>query len=286
MATVSAGDAIRAGMRFMGPGANGAAASVGLYAAVVILTALFAPMATSPLAPALVGIIRLPFMVVAAGALLRLALGSAMAPDSGPVGPAGLQWSPLEWRLTGAQILVALIYGVLFFVLIILIAVVIGVLVGTHVLPTITPAQVTPAAMRSLMTGPFGVAIVLMGLPALAAFIYIALRLSLTAVATGVEGRIGIARSWALAGGILWPLLAVALVGALLAVGAGAIGGFLGGIAGAFGGGSARRFGAAFGGGLGGVVSLIFSIGAVSQVYLAKTGAGVKGGANLDEVFS
>jgi hypothetical protein len=140
--------------------------------------------------------------------------------------------------------------------------------------------------MRALMIGPFGVAVAVVGLPALAVFLYIALRLSMTAVATGAEGRIGIARSWSLARGILWPLLAVALVAGLLAFGAGAIGGFLGGIAGVVGGGSAQKFGAAFGGGLGGVVSLLFSIGAMSHVYLAKTGAGARGAANLDEVFS
>lgn len=173
------------------------------------------------------------------------------------------------------------------FVMIIVVAIVIGGLVAAHVLPSITPpSNMTSEAARSLLLGPMGVAMVLLGLPAMAAFIYVAVRLSLTAVVTAAEGRIGIARSWSLAGGILWPLFLVALVGGLLTFGAGFIGGFIGGVIKVLAGGSATRIGGALGGGFGAVVSLIFGVGALSQVYQAKRGVDAAGGGPVEEVFS
>jgi hypothetical protein len=283
MAQVRAGEAIAEGFRFVGPATRQTFGAMVLQAGVFIITALMQGEHPPPYMGLLVALLRLPFSIMLVGAFVRLALGGGAAEDSGAVGPGGLQWTVLEWRLLAVRLIVGVIYVALGVGLLLLIGVGLGILMGAGLVPTLTASQITVDTIRGLLLGPLGVALAVLGLPALAIFLFFALKLSMVSVVTAAEGKLAIGRAWTLSSGVFWPLFAVALVGGCVSVGAGMLGGVIGGVAKAVFGGSAVSLGGAFGGGLGGVAAELFMIGALTFIYRSVTGAA--GAARIDEVF-
>lgn len=283
MAQVKAGEAIAEGFKFMGPAVSQAFGAIILQTGVVIITELMRGDQQAPYMTWLVVVLRLPFTVILTGAFLRLALGGGVAPGSGGLGPGGLQWGSLEWRLLGLRLILGVVYVLLALVAILFIVMGMVVLMGSGLIPQIHPEQINEDTILGLLAGPLGLALLVLGLPALAVFIFVGVKLSLAYLVTAAEGKLAIGRAWVLSSGVFWPLLAVALVGGLVSLGAGAVGGIIGGIAKALLGGSATRLGAAFGAGLGGAFGELFLAAAFTFIYRHVTGAG--GAAKIDEVF-
>jgi hypothetical protein len=283
MAGVRAGEAIAEGFRFMGPAVSQSFGAIILQAGVVVITELMGGDQPAPYMTWLVVLLRLPFTVIMTGAFLRLALAGDVAVGSGSLGPGGLQWGSLEWRLLGLRLILGVIYVMIAIAAILMIVIGIVALMGTGLIPQIRPEQINKDTILGLLAGPLGLALLVLGIPALALFIFIGVKLSLAYLVTAAEGKLGIGRAWGLSSGVFWPLLAVALVGGLVSLGAGAVGGIIGGVAKALLGGSATRLGAAFGAGLGAAFGELFLAGAFTFIYRTVTGAG--GAVKIDEVF-
>ena len=149
---------------------------------------------------------------VALGALYRQAFADEHPGDPAfRLGPAGLQWGAMEWRLLGASLLVMLFAVILmalfFLVLVIAVVMIAG---GSGLGAQASPDQIAEAL------GVTGVLLLLaLFLVMAAAFIYLGIRLALVAPATAASGKVMVFETWPLTKGQFWPLLGAMILVAL-----------------------------------------------------------------------
>jgi len=187
----------------------------------------------------------LPQILVAAlgtGALYRIALGADRPRDGRlHLGPAGLQWGGVEWRVLGANLLVGLILAPAVLLLFLIWAAGLGYLTVSHQIDVGALTALRggdPAAMRALMSGPAGPLTAAILLPGAAALIWLAARLALVPIAAADVQRFDVGQAWTLTREAAWPLIVVALIVILLQIAAGLFGGLVGGFLAALAGGA------------------------------------------------
>ncbi len=160
-----------------------------------------------PLWLSLSGLVQVVLSVIAYGALFRLALASAHPDDKTfAIGPAGLQWSMVEWRLLGALALTV------FFAFLVLIFLVFAAFLAAIVVYAMEGAKPTTPAGFFASTG----GITLIGILVLGAIplVWALVRLSLAMPATVDRGRVQVFATWDLTKGhVLAILIAAVIVG-------------------------------------------------------------------------
>ncbi|HWA60090.1 MAG TPA: hypothetical protein VG939_01885 [Caulobacteraceae bacterium] len=272
MAEVSASDAVGAGLRLVGPGLRQANIALGLLGAALVLTEL-APGAQDNLANTLLlALIRVPFIVIATAALLRLALGAGAAANGGSAGPGGLQWHGLEGRVLAVQALLFLTYVSIGVVWIIVASIGVGVLMSNGTIPKVEPptGPMTPETAAALMQGPMGPIMLAILAPALIVIVLVVLKLSLALPATAADGEVKVLRAWRLSRGVLWPIFAVSLLTFAISVAFAALGVTLTGVltAAGAGGGEASLLPQAAAQAVGAIIGLPVSIGGYVHIYM------------------
>jgi hypothetical protein len=187
------------------------------------------------LMPLLGAIVLIFASTLATGALYRLRLAADHPGDlQYAPGPAGFRWGGLEWRVLGANILVAILLGVIAVVAFILWAIVLGVTVGQN--PALVQAfqSGTDAekaqAFYQLMLGPAGVLTAVILIPAIVGILYLSARLVVFAPVAADTGRFDIGRAWSMTRGVVGAILAAILVIYLVEFVIGAVIGFIIGV--------------------------------------------------------
>ena len=170
----------------------------------------------------------------ATGALYRLRFSSDHPGDDNfAAHPAGVQWGGLEWRILGANVIVAVIVGVLAFIVFIIWAFILGITVGN------SPADVQGiengseseklAALGRIMLGPAGALTLIIIGPCVLALIYVGIRLSVFAPFAADTRSFDAVKAWTLSRGAVLALLVGSVAIFLLEV---VIGAVFGGVAG------------------------------------------------------
>lgn len=170
--------------------------------AVALLTFLSSPVTDlSPALKILVVVLSVPALVVAYGALLRLALAD-QHPGEGDyrLGPAGLQWNVIETRLLGSILLLSL------FFLLAAVGAAFVVMLTTLVVTVVTGASAKPA--EALLASPAGVAGGLVLLVAVALILWSGARLTLSSPATVDRRQVLVFSTWKSTEGQVASLLA------------------------------------------------------------------------------
>lgn len=149
--------------------------------------------------------------LMANGAVFRLAFADRHPGDAGYTpGPSGLQWRAMEWRMLGASLLLfafELIVIILLVTMVVAVAAAIMVNRGAALAPPTTPEAVIKAL------GPEGgSAVSILAIAAYAVFLFVMVRLSLTAAATADEGRIQVLSTWRRTKGQFWRIVASLVV--------------------------------------------------------------------------
>jgi hypothetical protein len=147
-------------------------------------------------------------LVLAYGALMRLALGDLHAGDPAyKPGPAGLQWMRIETRTLGSVLLLAVLGALL------TIATVFFVMLVTIVVAAVTGAA--PKAGGSILAGPSVVALWVSLAAAIVLIVWTFIRLSLSMPATVDRQQVQVFSTWGLTRGRVLPLF-LALLAATL----------------------------------------------------------------------
>jgi hypothetical protein len=188
-------------------------------------------------APLLGLIFLLAASTVATGALYRIGLEPDHAGDSAfALGPGGVQWGALEWRVLGANLLLGLALSVLFVVLFIIWGVGLGVSMAGHpeALQAVTNATSNEDKLRAfgaLMGGAAGVVTLVVLLPGLLAILYLAARLALFTLNAADTRSFDFGKAWTMTRGAVLALIVVSvliyLAQILLGGLCGAVAGFL-----------------------------------------------------------
>jgi len=133
------------------------------------------------------------------------------------LGPAGLQWRAMEWRLLAVSLLSNLFLVLGFTIL------VIGAVVAALALAPGVPPQ---RAFAALISTPGHIAVtILVGLIVAAPLVWVICRLITNAPATADQDRVMLFRSWPYTRGAVWPIIGAALVVYLVTIVAGMLGG-------------------------------------------------------------
>jgi hypothetical protein len=211
--------------------------------------------------------------IMATGALYRSILASDRPGDpSLGLGPGGLQWGQVEWRVLSANLLVGLPLALLVF------AVMIGAAsVALAVDPTLYQAVQSggPAAFNRLMSGPGGGAAALVILPGAALVIYLAARLSLFAIQAADNGRYDWRAAWSMTRGATGAILVTLIVIVAAEFAVDAVASLFGTVvATVTGAGDAALLGAIAGAAAGAAFSLPMSAGLVACVYRTQRAGG------------
>jgi hypothetical protein len=223
---------------------------------------------------------------MATGALFRSVLSRDRPGDARfALGPGGLQWGAVEWRVLGADLLILILQVVLALAIFIVWAIGLGMLIGAH---AINPAAYEnlptegPAGLWRLLLGPTGVVTAIVVLPGIAAMIYVWARLCLLGIEAADTGRFDLGQSWSLTrgatGAIVVTRIAISLaqiVAGLLASLAGLV------IAGIMRSGDAQLLGGIAGGAAGAAIMYPMTAGMVTYIYRAQ-----RGGAAVVDQFS
>ena len=243
MTSVSVGAAIGASFRFLTVGWRRAWAV--MLALVWLSAVLRAIQVERPewVAVSFLGLIALLFVTTAAtGALYRTELAADHGGDAAfAVGPAGLRWGSLEWRVLGANLVVGTIVFFALVVIIVIWAIVFGVSAAGQAadLQAVQAAQSDQdkmAAVIRLFSGPAGVISFVVLIPLLIGLSILAAKLALFAVTAADTGSFDFRRAWGFTRGALIALIATFGLIVLTQVAVGAGSGFLVGvIAGALG---------------------------------------------------
>jgi len=216
------GEGIRHGAELVKSGWRQAGLVLALSAvAMTLFTALQpSPTADQPANPLflLAGLAYLPLTITAQGALYRLCLsGPGLAGQA--LGPGGLQWGPVEWRLTRLMLLYA------FFALLILLALIfVGViaLLGMGVSGS-SLQHMSPAQAEAFVSTPQG-ALLAVGILVFYVFaIWVGVRLSLAPPATVASREVFLFETWPITRGSFWRLLGGMIICILPAMFAGAV---------------------------------------------------------------
>jgi hypothetical protein len=164
--------------------------------------------------------ISLLAVVMAQGALYRLAFEEHR--QGGPaerIGPGGLQWGAVEWRLLGMTLLLALL---LTFLLLLMMVALIAVAFGfASAGAGFVVAQ--PQSWGHALHGLGGLIVLALLVAELAGFGWFAMRLCLAAPATVDCGRIQVLSAFGLTKGRVWRILGSMLIIALPLFGIGAV---------------------------------------------------------------
>ena len=198
---VAVADAVRASIAFL---KSSVPRTYGILGLVMLVNLAGWFLTANPFASLLVSI---PFNVMAAAALMRLAFMDEHAGDPDfRLGPSGLQWRMTEWRLLGAIALLAflLLIGVLFLVMLVFICGAAAVLTaGTKGVEAVGSAPASPQATA------IGSALLLAG-TMLAVFVKV--HVCLYPAATVTTKKIQVFSTWPLTRGQFWPILAATIV--------------------------------------------------------------------------
>ncbi|HUZ12481.1 MAG TPA: hypothetical protein VMU93_06515 [Caulobacteraceae bacterium] len=142
---------------------------------------------------------------LATGALYRSVLAAEHPDDPRfAVGPGGLQWGALEWRVLGANLLVALLLAIVAALAFIVWVIGLAALAAAHQLDiaALQGAQSQGlAALAHLISGPAWAVTAAVLAPAAALMIYLGVRFSLLALQTADLGRLDFGRAWGLTRG-------------------------------------------------------------------------------------
>jgi hypothetical protein len=171
------------------------------------------------------GLFSFVVSIMAAGALLRLAFQRDQPgrPDF-RIGPQGLQWRGPEWRLTGAALLLLLVFFLMSLALI-FVLVLFGVFLGlTGVMSGIGEGASADQIAERLGPGAAG-GLALMLLAFLVAVLWLAVRLALYSPATVAQGRIQLFATYSLTKGRFWKLLGTIVLASLPTIVAGLVAG-------------------------------------------------------------
>jgi len=143
-----------------------------------------------------------PLAIAARGALYRLSLsGPGLAGQ--PLGPGGLQWSPVEWRLTR----LALLFG--FFILLIVLALVFvsAIMLVSMGVNESSLKHMSQAQAEALFATPQGM-LLFVGMATFYIFgLWVWMRLSLASPATAASREVFLFETWPLTRGNYWRLL-------------------------------------------------------------------------------
>jgi hypothetical protein len=144
---------------------------------------------------------------MAEGALFRIAFAERRPDDAGySLGPGGLQWGGVEWRLLAVAVLRWLLFALLWSLLLtLLIAVYIGV-ASAETGPGF--ALASPARWRRTLDPAGWLVMSVVALAGLAGLGWIRLRLYLAFPATVAEARVQLLETWRLTKGQVWRMLA------------------------------------------------------------------------------
>jgi hypothetical protein len=147
-------------------------------------------------------VFELAATILASGALFRLLFSSEGRVQ--PPGPAGLQWSKVEWRLAGAMLLsffliLLMALAIVFVTLLVIVALYVG--LGAGAVPSSNFLS-SPAGAATLAVGGVGGAVML----------WVLLRLSLSFPATVDRGVVQVFSVWGLSRGRMAALLVVAVL--------------------------------------------------------------------------
>ena len=198
---VPVADAVRASIAFL---KSSVPHTYGILGLVMLVNLAGWFLTANPFASLLVSI---PFNVMAAAALMRLAFMDEHAGDPDfRLGPSGLQWRMTEWRLLGAIALLAflLLIGVLFLVMLVFICGASAVLTaGAKGVEAVGSAPASPQATA------IGSALLLAG-TMLAVFVKV--HVCLYPAATVTTKKIQVFSTWPLTRGQFWPILAATIV--------------------------------------------------------------------------
>jgi len=232
--SITIGEGIRHGAAIVRAGWRQAGLVLALNAvAATLFTALQpSPDAGQPGSPLfiLAGMAYLPLAIAAQGALYRLSLtGPGLAGQA--IGPGGLQWSSVEWRLVRFALLLVFLAVLLILAMIFVLAIAaLGMGVSGSTLQDMTPAQA-----EAFLATPQGLMLFVGSLVFYALLIWTAVRLSLAGPATASSEHVLFFETWPVTKGNFWRLLAGLFLCASPAILAGAL---LGSIAGGAGSGA------------------------------------------------
>lgn len=175
-----------------------------LIAAVAALTAAVAPFKIAAVASA----INFIALIVAQGALFRIALASVGAESADRNGPFGLQWRGLETRLLGQTLLLVLLLFVIAVVATFVLAIVVLGFVGGEAAVNATSPEALMASLSPTARFVFnlGLTLCLLGL------LILVLRLTMAAPATAAENRIRMLGTLGMTRGSVLRLLAAVVV--------------------------------------------------------------------------
>jgi hypothetical protein len=213
---VSIGGTIWATFGFVATAWSSAPAAMTL---VVVMQAIWGlvqravPGASGAEATLLLNIPALLLAAVAFGALYRIGLKTTRASDPDlRLGPGGVQWTPVEWRVLGANVLLGVFFVVLMIVLVIVWAFTLGVvMIGRpeqlQALGKATTNWTRLQAFGHMMLGPGGIVTAAILLPAGALLLWLSAKLSLFAILAADTRSFDLGQAWSLTRGATWALL-------------------------------------------------------------------------------
>ena len=237
----------------------------------------------------------LSFWLLAQLAAQTLALGalyrSALSPDhpgdeSFRIGPAGVQWGAVEWRVLGVTLIVIALVVAFLFVVAFLWAMGLTLLAAAHAIDVggfqNLASEGLPGLQR-LMAGPAGLVSAAILAPAAAILVYLAARLSLFAVQSVDTARFDIGRAWSVTRGATGAIVVAMIVIFACEVGVSAAADLAGGlIASVMGAGQGALLGVIAGAAAASAFSLPMTAGVAAYVYRVQRG----GGASAAGLFS
>ncbi len=220
--SVSAG--VNAGFRLLRPAWRAAPAGLAIAAAGAFASEV---MTTHGAAWWMLGVmVSAATGVVGAGAVYRLALAAqGIEPPGGGLGPGGVQWRGLEWRLVQATLLYYLVLGAAAAVAAGVLAAAAYGLLGAASLHS-ARALGEAAGRRLGVAAGLALALVFFGV----LLCWLSLRLVLLRAIAAAEAKLSLNRALAATRGQVWTILGTLVVLALPTVGIGFVAGFLRGV--------------------------------------------------------
>jgi hypothetical protein len=227
------------------------------------------------------------FGTVAFGALYRIGVERAPSDPEFRLGGGGVQWTGLEWRVLGANIIVGVILALVVLAASILWIIALGVSLIGHINEVnAMNAAASPAdrlaALARLMMGPAGLVTLVIGLVAAALLLWLSAKLSLFAIFAADTRRFDIGQAWAMTRGATWALIVTGVVILIAQLAASFVFGVVGGLAAGLAGASAPLMGQLFGSVAAAAITTPLTAGMQVAVYRARR----PGGAAVADAFA
>ena len=226
-------------------------------------------------------------VTLATGALYRSVLGADHPADDGyRLGPGGIQWGGVEWRVLGANLVVGVLIGLVAGAIFIVWGIGFGILIGAHQLDPSAFQNLQSqgyAGLARLMSGPAGLVSAVVLIPGAALLLYLSARFSLYAVQAADTRGFDLGRAWSMTRGATGAIIVVLVVSFVCQVAAGAAAGFVGGLIAALTHSvQGRLLGGIAGAAAGVAIAVPMTAGMVIFVYRMQRG----GGASVADQFS